>query len=55
MQVGKTETKKVNWFDLTDSQKASVLEQTRAYLREQIEIARIYKSLKIVLDKKGRM
>jgi hypothetical protein len=45
----------VNWRDLTDSQRASVVEQARAYLREQIEIARIHKSLKAVLDKNGRM
>ncbi len=53
MRVENTETQKINWLDLTDSQKANVLEQARAYLHEQIEEAKISKTVKAVLDKHG--
>jgi len=36
---------KINWLELTDSQKANMLEQVKAYLNEQIEQARVSKTL----------
>jgi len=47
------ETHKVIWLDLTDSQKVNVLEQARAYLHDQIEQARISKTVKVALEKRG--
>ena len=38
-------TKKVNLLDLSDSQKAKVLEQARAFLREQIAEKRFCNSI----------
>jgi len=45
------ETQKVNWLDLTDSQKEKVLAQTKAYLRQQVMDAKISKHVMAVLDK----
>ncbi len=53
MRVENTETQKVNWLDLTDSQKANVLEQARAYLHQQIEEAKVSENVKAVLNKHG--
>jgi predicted Fe-S protein YdhL (DUF1289 family) len=50
-----TETQKVNWLELTDSQKANVLEQVKAYLHEQIEEAKISKTAVAVLNKHDLM
>ena len=44
---------KVNWLDLTDSQKAKVLEQARASLHEQVEEAKSMKKVFAVLEKHG--
>ncbi|HMK93868.1 MAG TPA: hypothetical protein VK536_00560 [Candidatus Limnocylindrales bacterium] len=47
------QVQKVNWFDLTDSQKHNVLEHARTYLHQQVREARISKSVVEVLDKHG--
>jgi len=44
---------KINWLDLTDSQKAKVLEQARAILHEQIEEAKSMKTVSVILEKHG--
>ena len=44
-------SQKINWFDLTDSQKAKVLEQTRDSLHEQIEEAKRMKVVFVILKK----
>jgi hypothetical protein len=45
------ETQKINWLDLSDSQKAIVLEQARTYLRQQVAEAKFGKSILNVLHK----
>ena len=47
------EMQKVNWLDLTDSQKEKVLEQAKTYLRQQITEAKFSKSVEAILDKHG--
>ena len=47
------ETQKINWLDLSDSQKAKVLERARTYLQQQIAEAKLCKSVIAVLHKHG--
>ena len=42
---------KVDWLELTDSQKAKLLRQIKAHLLEQVEEAIISKSMMEVLSK----
>ena len=46
-------SQKSNWFDLTDSQKAKMLEQSRASLHEQMEEAKRMKVVLAILEKHG--
>lgn len=47
------ETQTINWLDLSDSQKAKVLERARTYLQQQIAEAKLCKSAVTVLHKHG--
>ncbi len=47
------ESKNINWFDLSDSQKATVLKQARTYLNQQIGEAKLNKSVTSTLEKHG--
>lgn len=47
------ETQRINWLGLSDSQKAKVLEQARAYLKQQVAEEKFSKSVATVLDKHG--
>jgi hypothetical protein len=46
-------SRQINWFDLTDSQKAKVLEQARASINEQREEAKRIKVVFMVMEKHG--
>jgi hypothetical protein len=46
-------SRQINWFDLTDSQKAKVLEQARAGINEQREEAKRIKVVFMVMEKHG--
>jgi hypothetical protein len=46
-------TQTINWLDLSDSQKAKVLEQVGIYLQQQISEAKLSKSVITVLQKYG--
>lgn len=43
----------VNLFELSDSEKAKLLEQARTYLQQQIEEAKLSKSVITVFQKYG--
>ncbi len=45
------EPQRINWLDLSDSQKATVLEQARTYLRQQIIEAKLVKYVITILHK----
>ena len=45
------ETQRINWLDLSEPQKAIVLEQSRTYLQQQIAEAKLSKSVITVLQK----
>jgi predicted Fe-S protein YdhL (DUF1289 family) len=45
------ETQAINWLELSDSQKAKVLEQARTYLQQQIAEAERCDSVMAVLHK----
>jgi predicted Fe-S protein YdhL (DUF1289 family) len=45
------ETQRINWLELSDTQKATVLEQAKAYLQQQIAEAKFSKSAMTVLQK----
>ena len=47
------EMQKVNWLDLTDSQKEKVLEQAKTYLHQQIAEAEFSKYVMAVLERHG--
>lgn len=47
------ETQRINWLDLSDSQKITVLEQARTYLQQQTAEAKITKYVITVLKKYG--
>ncbi|MGD0996681.1 MAG: hypothetical protein ABR909_14315 [Candidatus Bathyarchaeia archaeon] len=47
------ETQTINWLNLSDSQKAKVLEQARTYLQQQIAEAKLRKSIITVLTNHG--
>ena len=43
----------INWFDLSDSQKAKLLEQVKAHLQQQIAEAKLAKYALTILAKHG--
>jgi predicted Fe-S protein YdhL (DUF1289 family) len=45
------ETQTINWLELSDSQKAKVLEKVRTYLQQQIAEAEHCESVTTVLHK----
>lgn len=45
------ESKNINWFGLSDSQKVIVLEKARIYLNQQIAEAKLNKSVMKTLEK----
>jgi len=44
-------THRINWIDLSDSQKATLLKQAKAYLQQQKAQAKLSKSVATVLAK----
>jgi len=47
------ESQKINWDELTESQKVNVLENARAYLNQRKEEEKMFKSAIAVLAKHG--
>ncbi len=47
------EKQAINWLELSDSQKAIVLEQAKTFLHQQMEEAKLSKQVIIVLTKHG--
>ena len=45
------ETQTINWLDLSESEKANFLEQTRTYLKQQIAEAKLSKNASAILQK----
>jgi hypothetical protein len=53
MHRGRKGMETINWFDLSDSQKAKLLEQVKAHLQQQIAEAKLAKYALTILAKHG--
>jgi len=49
------EKQTINFLDLSDSQKAKVLEQARTHLQQQIAEAKLQKTVETILTKHGTL
>ena len=47
------ESKNINWFDLSDSQKVIILKKARTYLDQKVVEAKLNKSVVTTLEKHG--